>query len=120
MILVDTSIWADHLGRGDARLASLLEQDLVLMHPYVLGEIAMGSMRARDLVLARLASMTMTPVADPAELLSFVKRFELFGTGVGYIDAHLLASTLLAPGAKLWSRDKRLRYAAERLDVAAA
>lgn len=119
MILADTGVWVNHLGRRDAVLEALLDDDAVLMHPYVLGEIAMGSLKRRAGTLADLRDLVQASVAEPEELLAFVERHALYGTGIGYVDAHLLASTLLTPDARLWTRDKRLRAAAERLGVAA-
>lgn len=119
MILADTAIWVDHLNRTDAVLEALLDADCVLMHPYVLGEIVMGNLRRRTGTLADLRDLTQAPVAEPEELLAFVERHALFGAGIGYVDAHLLASTLLASEARLWTRDKRLHAAAERLGIAA-
>jgi len=119
MILADTSIWADHLGPGDAMLAALLEAGEIVLHTYVIGEIAMGNLRQRARILDDLHDLPITPVAHPAELLAFIDRHALFGTGIGYVDAHLLAGTLLLPGTRLWTRDKRLHAAAERLGIAA-
>ncbi len=119
MILADSSVWIDHLGRGDPILQVLLDDDRVTMHPYVLGEIALGSMRDRRRVLFRLRRMRQAPVARADTMMPFIDRHALAGIGIGYVDAHLLASTLLAPGTRLWTRDKRLRAAAERLGIAA-
>ena len=118
MILADSSVWIDHLGRGDPILASLLDAEQVVMHAYVLGEIALGSLRDRQRVFRELHKLPATPLVRPDELLLLIDRRPLHGTGIGYVDAHLLASTLLAPGTRLWTRDKRLRAAAERLGVA--
>lgn len=101
MILADTSIWADHLGRGDARMTSLLDADAIVTHAYVIGEIAMGNLRQRARILADLHDLPKAPIADPHELLAFIEHHALFGTGIGYVDAHLLASTLLTPGMTL-------------------
>lgn len=119
MILVDTSVWVDHLGRGDPIMAALLDADQVVMHPFVSGEIALGHLNPREEILAELDAFLTVPVADPDEVAAVIERHALFGTGIGYVDAHLLASMLLAPGARLWTRDKRLHAAAERLGVAA-
>lgn len=119
MILADTSIWADHLGRGDARMASLLDADAIVTHAYVIGEIAMGNLKQRARILADLRDLPTAPIAGPHELLVFIERHALFGTGIGYVDAHLLASTLLTPGMTLWTRDKRLMAAAQSLGIAA-
>ena len=115
MILVDTSVWVDHLRRADAALADLLERGAVLMHPFVVGEIACGSLARRAAVLELLQHLPMAEVADTDEILSFIDRRGLHGQGIGLIDIHLLASTALTAGARLWTRDKRLRAAAEAL-----
>lgn len=118
MILVDTSIWIDHLRHGDARLAALLEQELVLTHPYVIGELSLGQSRQRD-GLADLLELPSANVASDEEVLHLIDREALFGIGIGYIDAHLLAATRLTVGATFWTRDRRLQAAAEKLSMAA-
>jgi predicted nucleic acid-binding protein len=120
MILADTSVWIDHFRQSDPKLFDLLERDLVLMHPFVLGELAMGNLKDRELALARLSLLRATPVASPNEVLALVENRRLCGCGIGYIDAHLLAATLVADIAdlKLWTRDRRLQAAAEGLGVA--
>ena len=119
MILVDTSIWIDHLRTGDATLAYLLQSTQVLTHPFVIGEIALGSLGQRVSILRALSNLPWTTVATDAEVLQFIELQNLFGLGIGYIDAHLLAATLLSPGATLWTRDKRLSAVSERLGLAA-
>ena len=118
MILVDTSVWVDHLRRGDAQLIELLNSSAVLMHAFVIGEIACGSLAERKAVLALLQDLPSAPIADPDEILNFVERRRLFGKGIGYVDVHLLASAALSGGALLWTRDKRLHTAADGLGVA--
>ena len=118
MILADTAIWVDHLNRGDARLAALLEAEEIVLHPHVLGEIALGSLRNRAAILGALAAMPFVMVAGEDEVLALIEQRRLFGTGIGLVDAHLLASALLTHETKLWTRDRRLREAAERLGVA--
>ena len=120
MILVDTSIWIDHLRVRDDRLAQLLEAGQVLAHPFVTGELALGNLRNREEVLGALQDLPQAGVATEPEVLRFVGDKGLFGLGIGYIDAHLLAAVLLTPGSRLWSRDKRLLAASSRLGVAAA
>ena len=115
MILVDTSVWVDHLRRADAALVDLLDRGTVLMHPFVVGEIACGSLAQRSAVLELLHHLPMAEVADTDEILAFIDRRHLHGQGIGLIDIHLLASTALTAGARLWTRDKRLRAAAEML-----
>lgn len=118
MILVDTSVWVDHLRRGDARLRNLLEHARVLAHPFVLGEIACGSLSDRALVLELLHDLPMTSVAEPDEVLGFIDRHRIYGKGLGYVDVHLLAAVALTPGATLWTRDKRLHVIATNLGQA--
>ena len=108
MILVDTSVWIDHLRKGDAKLAKLLERGSVLMHPSVLGEIACGSLSQRLTILTLLGDLPAASVADHTEAMGYIDRHALHGRGIGYVDVHLLASTALTLGARLWTRDKRL------------
>lgn len=118
MILVDTSLWVDHLRRGDTRLVDLLERSAVLMHPFVLGEIACGSLNDRVALLELLQDLPAAVLAEGDEVLRFIERHDLHGKGIGYVDVHLLASTALTQGARVWTRDKKLRVVAEMLGCA--
>ena len=118
MILVDTSVWVDHLRRGDARLGALLENARVLAHPFVVGEIACGSLSDRTVVLELLRDLPMAAVAEVEEVLDFIDRHRIHGKGLGYVDVHLLAAVALTPGASLWTRDKRLHEIAMSLGCA--
>ena len=118
MILVDTSVWVDHLRVGDAQLAGLLERGNVVMHPFVVGEIACGSLADRGLVLELLQGLPSATVAESNEVLGFIERHELHGRGIGYVDVHLLASAALTEDVTLWTRDKRLLSAAQALGCA--
>lgn len=118
MILVDTSVWVDHLRRGDTQLAELLEGGGVVIHPFVVGEIACGSLADRPLILELLQALATVVVADNDEALGFIERHGLYGKGIGFIDVHLLASVALTAGASLWTRDKRLHSVAEELGLA--
>jgi len=118
MILVDTSVWIDHFRSTDAALARCLHQGSVLMHPFVLGELALGNLRQRKLILKSLALLPHVTVADQAEIMDFISAANLAGSGIGYIDAHLLAACRLTRPALLWTRDKRLRSVAENLALA--
>ncbi|MDO8419143.1 MAG: type II toxin-antitoxin system VapC family toxin [Rubrivivax sp.] len=118
MILVDTSVWVDHLSRGDARLVDLLERANVIMHPYVVGEIACGNLHDRAPILELLQDLPAAAVAEGDEVLGFIERHVLHGKGLGYVDVHLLASVALTEGARLWTRDRKLRLVAEMLGCA--
>jgi predicted nucleic acid-binding protein len=118
LILVDTSVWVDHLRRGDAQLVALLESAKVATHPFVIGEIACGSLANRQAILGLLQDLPMATVADGDEVLAYIERHRLFSKGIGYVDVHLLAATALTGGTTLWTRDKRLRAAAESLRCA--
>ena len=120
MIVVDTSIWIDHLRAGDDLLAKLLNAGRVLTHPFVIGELALGTMRQRETILEALSNLPSAELARDAEVLSFINRQALFGRGIGYVDVHLLASARLTAGAQLWTRDYRLRSVAEELELAIA
>ena len=119
MILVDTSVWVDHLRYGDATLEGLLESGRVMAHAFVIGELALGDLRQRDLVLDALLDLPQAVVASEREVLNFIDQRALYRTGVGYVDAHLLAAVQLTAGSLLWTRDKRLLDAADRLGLAA-
>jgi len=119
VILVDTSIWIDHFRQTDLILEALIDRDDVLTHPFVIGEVAMGRMRQRELILADMRGLPHAVSAMDEEVLDFVQENSLFGLGIGYVDAHLLAATRLTLGTALWTRDKRLDAAAQRLSLAA-
>jgi predicted nucleic acid-binding protein len=115
-ILVDTSIWIDHLRESNAGLSGLLNRPRVLVHPFVIGEIALGHLKQRRQVLDELSGLPQAEIATDPEVMLIIESAGLSGTGVGYLDAHLLASAKLS-GALLWTRDKRLASAARRLLV---
>jgi predicted nucleic acid-binding protein len=118
LILVDTSVWVDHLRSGDAHLAALLERGGVVMHAFVVGEIACGSLNHRAAILELLRELPTAAIAESDEVLGFIERHSLHGKGIGYVDVHLLASVALTQGASLWTRDKRLQAAADDLGCA--
>jgi predicted nucleic acid-binding protein len=118
VILADTSVWVDHLRAGDKALAALLEKGMVLAHPFVIGELALGKLRQREIVLNALADLPHASIATDAEVLHLIERRELFGRGIGYIDAHLLAAVQLTAKAELWTNDKRLHGVAIQLGLA--
>ena len=120
MILVDTSVWVDHLRAGDEALSALLDAGRVLAHPFVIGELALGNLRQRNLVLSALKDLPQASVATDREVLHFVEQHFLFGLGIGYVGAHLLAAVRLTASAALWTRDQRLKGAAARLGLGIA
>ncbi len=115
MILVDTSVWVDHLRAGDTALGKLLDADRVLMHAFVLGELACGNLRDREQILNLLGALPRCMQATDDEVLFFIGQKALMGRGIGYIDAHLLAATALNGSARLWTKDKHLRALANDL-----
>jgi predicted nucleic acid-binding protein len=118
MILVDTSVWIDHLRVGDERLKALLNKSQVLAHPFVIGELACGNLRQRPEILSLLMDLPQAPVASQEEVMFFIENNELFGRGIGFVDAHILAATALAGLSQLWTHDKRLQEAAFKLSLA--
>lgn len=118
MILVDTSVWIDHLRQGDSALMTALEDGTVLAHPFIVGEIACGNLSKRGQVLTLLQALPQAPVASDGEVLAFIERRRLMGRGIGYIDIHLLASVALDGTATLWTRDRRLAAVATELALA--
>jgi predicted nucleic acid-binding protein len=117
VILVDTSVWVDHLRRRNTGLVDLLEHAAVVCHPFVVGEIACGHLIRREEILALLGSLPGSPVLGHAEALAFLDARRLAGTGVGWVDVHVLGSAVLG-GHDLWTLDARLRRAASRLGIA--
>lgn len=120
MILVDTSVWIDHLHKAVPLLGDALENGDVATHPFVIGEIACGEIARRREVLDLLSTLPSGMVATEEEALHFIEHRRLMGKGIGYIDAHLLASVMLTDGATLWTRDKRLAAIAAQLRIAFA
>jgi predicted nucleic acid-binding protein len=119
MILVDTSIWIDHLRASDEQLVRLLDSGQVLAHPFVIGELALSHLGNRDAVLGALQDLPQAGLATESEVFRFIGEKFLFGLGIAYVDAHLLAAVLLTPGSLLWTRDKRLLAASVQLGIAA-
>ena len=119
MILVDTSIWIDHLHTPEATLSVLLNEARVCTHPMVIGELALGYLRDRKTILGLLSDLPSTALATHAEVLLFVELHALYGIGLSLVDAHLLAALRLSSPDQLWTRDRRLRLAADQLGVSA-
>jgi hypothetical protein len=116
VVLVDTSVWVQHLRAGSERLKFLLEDQQVLRHPFVLGELACGTLRNRREILGSLQALPQAQLAEHEEILSFLDARHLYGRGLGWVDVHLLASAVLT-GCTLWTLDRPLRRAAASLNV---
>ena len=117
MVLVDTSVWVAHLRAGSRILEGLLLDGEVLGHPFVIGELACGNLANRKEILSLLAALPSAQVIEFEEFLSFIDRHRLMGRGIGFVDIHLLASSILA-GSPLYTADKRLRTEARRMGLA--
>jgi hypothetical protein len=116
-VLVDTSVWVDHFRLGNDALVELLELDLVMAHPLIVGEIACGTPPRRIQTLSDLNGLQQTQQVSVREVLEFIERERLFGLGYGLVDLMLLASALMTPGVELWTLDQRLSALAERFGV---
>jgi predicted nucleic acid-binding protein len=117
MILVDTSVWIEHLRLGSDKLGSLLYDEQVLCHPFIVGELACGTLRDRREILGLLRALPMLDLVENEEVLSMLEKRRLFGRGLGWVDVHLLASVLITENT-LWTLDKPLQRAADALNVA--
>ena len=118
MILVDTSVWIGHLRSEDRKLTTLLNRDQVLIHPMVVGELACGNLRNRKEIMSLLGGLPCILIADDDEVLFFIQRHQLMGSGIGYVDVHLLVATALTQSARLWTHDLRLAQVASELNLA--
>lgn len=119
MILADTSVWVDHLRGRNPTFVKLLDAGEILAHPFVIGELALGHLEPRNLILDDLRAMPQAVVASHEEVLAFIDRHKLFGLGIGYVDSHLLAAARLTQDSGFWTRDKRLHGVADCLDLTA-
>lgn len=117
MILVDTSVWVDHLRKGNKNLAGLLEQQQVLIHSMIIGELACGNLTNRDEILKLLGNLPTSKKASDNEVLYFIEQNNLMGRGIGFIDFHLLVSAALTHPAVLWTVDRRLGKIAEEMNL---
>ncbi|MCC7325557.1 MAG: type II toxin-antitoxin system VapC family toxin [Burkholderiales bacterium] len=117
MILLDTSVWVDHLRRSDSLAVAVLESGQATAHAFVIGELACGNLKSRAHVIELLQALPQLAMATDDEVLYFIERHKLMGRGIGYVDAHLLAAAAIG-GSFLWTRDKRLREIATELGVA--
>jgi predicted nucleic acid-binding protein len=118
VILVDTSVWVEHLRAGEPKLVNLLEQGRVMIHPFVIGELSLGNLAHREVVLGSLADLPVVTIASDDEVLRFIAANRLHGLGIGYVDAHLLASARLTPGLTQWTRDRRLEATGRGMGLA--
>ncbi|MCH8217284.1 MAG: PIN domain-containing protein [Planctomycetes bacterium] len=116
MVLVDTSIWVSHLRNGSEALAKKLREGIVVCHPFVIGELACGNLKNRREILESLQALPTVEVAEQIELLEFIENKGIMGKGLGWIDMHLIASSLLSH-VQLWTSDKRLKQVATDLDL---
>ena len=116
MVLVDTSVWVVHLREGNAQLETLLNEGIVICHPFIIGELACGTMRNRVQILSLLQSLPMAETAEHSDVMQFIDHNRLTGKGLGYVDVHLLASAFLT-GVPLWTLDKKLQQASAKLRI---
>jgi predicted nucleic acid-binding protein len=119
MILADSTVWIDHFKSDNPLILSLINDDMLAIHPFVVGELALGSLGRRTEVLADLDRLPAVLRATRAEVRMMIERDRLYGKGIGYVDAHLLASARITVNCQLWTRDKRLAALADQLGVAA-
>lgn len=119
MILADSSVWVDHLRVGDGGLTARLDHRMIAMHPFVIGELALGNLRQRRQILSLLQGLPGMVMARDEEVLAFIDGAGLAGQGIGYIDCHLLASVKLTADTRLWTRDRRLARVAHDLGLGA-
>lgn len=117
MILADTSVWVNHLRSDDPAFAKRLLAGEILIHPYVIGEIVLGSLKNRDRMSTLLNNLPLCEIATSDQVLSFIVKEQLFGRGIGFVDASLLAAVQMTPAAKLWTVDKRLHTVASELGL---
>jgi predicted nucleic acid-binding protein len=120
VILVDSSVWIEHFRAPDSTLSRMLSNVEVLIHPFVIGEVLLGHLRNRELIVIELRKLPQATMAKDSETLQFIERHKLAGQGIGYVDAHLLASVALTTGSSLWTLDKRLQAAAVKLRLHAS
>jgi predicted nucleic acid-binding protein len=118
LVIADSSIWMDHINKGDSELVALMKQRRVRLHPMIIAEIALGSIKQRAIMLEELNAFPQVDSATHSEVMAMIEWMELFGKGVGYVDAHLLAATRQLRSGTLWTRDKKLKAQAMRLSIA--
>lgn len=116
MVFVDTSIWVFHFREGNPQLKELLLNGRVVCHPYIVGELACGNLKNRKQILSLLQTIPMVTTADHEEVMHFIEQHQLMGISLGYVDVHLLASALLSR-IPLWTKDRKLKKAAVKLNI---
>ena len=116
MVLVDTPVWVAHLRKGNAKLEVLLNEGTVVCHPFIIAELACGTMRNRMQILSLLQSLPMAETAEHSEVLQFIEHNRLAGKGLGYVDVHLLTSAVLT-SVPLWTLDRKLQQASSKLRI---
>jgi len=116
MVLVDTSVWVAHLRAGENGLIGLLNNSQVLIHPFIIGELACGNLKNRAEILSLLQSLTVATVAEHTEVMQFIEDHQLMSRGIGYVDVHLLTSVMLN-GVSIWTFDKKLKAAAAQFGI---
>ena len=119
MILADTTVWVDHFRAANDKLRELLENERIVMHPFIVAELALGSLKQRRVQLEALDDMPAVPVAQLREVRQMIETRSLYSRGIGLTDAHLIASCLIHPPTRLWTNNKRLAEIAETLGIAA-
>ncbi|MDP4026044.1 type II toxin-antitoxin system VapC family toxin [Methylobacterium sp. NEAU 140] len=117
MIIVDTNVWIDHLRASEPLLVDLMREMLQRVHPYVVGELMLGNVSQHLDFMATLEEMPQADVAEHREVLDLIVTHQIYGLGIGYVDAHLLASAKLMPGSRIWTRDKRLASICDQFGV---
>lgn len=117
MVLVDTSVWINHLRSKEPDLVHLLDEGQIVIHPMVIGELACGNLSNRNEALWYLARLPQVVVATDDEVLFFIEHYRIMGSGLGYVDAHLLTTSVLHGGTQLWTRDRRMMSVADELDI---
>lgn len=119
MILADTSVWVDHIRRPNLQFVQALRAEQILSHPFVIGELALGGVTSKTAIAKEIKKLFFVPAATDAEVLLIIESYPLAGSGIGYVDAHLIASARLKPGTRLWTLDRKLQKVAESLGIGA-
>ena len=117
-VIADSCIWIDHIHKADPDLTIQLKRRRIVLHPMIIGEVALGSIADREAVIEELEALPQAKPASHAEVMAMIEWLGLFNCGIGYVDAHLLAAVRQLPNGRIWTRDKKLLVQAERLGVA--